>query len=80
MNVTLTNAELSVEIAELGAELQRIQDRQGRDWLWNGDPAYWKGRAPLLPFAVVLPTAAVAWEPSSVPLSKVPSAGRPRRQ
>ena len=48
MNVTLTNGELSVEIAELGAELQRIQDREGRDWLWNGDPAYWKGRAPLL--------------------------------
>jgi galactose mutarotase-like enzyme len=48
MNATLTNGELSVEIAELGAELQRIQDRHGRDWLWNGDPAFWKGRAPLL--------------------------------
>jgi galactose mutarotase-like enzyme len=47
-NVTLANADLTVEIAALGAELVRLRDREGRDYLWDGDPAYWKGRAPLL--------------------------------
>jgi galactose mutarotase-like enzyme len=46
--MTLANADLTVEIAALGAELVRLRDREGRDYLWNGDPAFWKGRAPLL--------------------------------
>ena len=46
--LTLANGDLIVEIADLGAELVRLRDREGRDYLWNGDPAYWKGRAPLL--------------------------------
>jgi galactose mutarotase-like enzyme len=46
--VTLKNGELTVEIASLGAELQRLRDREGREWLWSGDPTWWKGRAPLL--------------------------------
>jgi len=46
--VTLANGDLTVEIADLGAELARLRDREGRDYLWNGDPATWKGRAPLL--------------------------------
>ncbi len=39
---------LAAEISEAGAELVRLVDRAGADWLWNGDPAYWSGRAPLL--------------------------------
>jgi galactose mutarotase-like enzyme len=46
--VTLANGDLTVEIADLGAEIVQLRDREGRDYLWNGDPAYWKGRAPLL--------------------------------
>lgn len=46
--VTLSNGDLAVQVAELGAELVRLQDGEGRDYLWNGDPAFWKGRAPLL--------------------------------
>jgi galactose mutarotase-like enzyme len=38
----------SAEISPLGAELVRLQDAQGRDWLWDANPAWWKGHSPLL--------------------------------
>ncbi|WP_417308549.1 hypothetical protein [Devosia sp.] len=44
----LSSDELTVEIAERGAELRSIRDADGGEWLWNGDPAWWSGRAPLL--------------------------------
>ena len=38
----LENNRLSVEIAEMGAELTRIYDKKnGTDVLWEADPAYW---------------------------------------
>lgn len=46
--IRLTGPELAAEISELGAELVRLQDREGSDLLWSGDPAIWAGRAPLL--------------------------------
>lgn len=39
---------LSAEISPIGAELQILRDEAGRDLLWNGDAAFWTGRAPLL--------------------------------
>jgi len=39
---------LTAEVTPLGAELVRLADTAGRDYLWNGDPAYWSGRAPIL--------------------------------
>ena len=45
----LENARLRVEIAELGAELMSVYDKQNQtELLFNGDPAYWKRRAPIL--------------------------------
>ena len=45
----LENELLRVEVADLGAELFRIYDKEKeREVLWNGDPAYWSRRAPLL--------------------------------
>lgn len=48
MTVRLTSASLHAEISSLGAELTRLQDEDGRDLLWSGDPAVWAGRSPLL--------------------------------
>jgi galactose mutarotase-like enzyme len=42
------NACLSAEISGLGAELTVLRSASGRDFLWNGDPAWWHGRSPLL--------------------------------
>jgi galactose mutarotase-like enzyme len=46
--VLLRSSALSVEINPLGAQLSTLRDREGHDLLWDGDPAFWNGRAPLL--------------------------------
>ena len=46
--VGLTDGELSAAIDPLGAQLSILQDADGHDLLWNGDPTIWSGRAPLL--------------------------------
>jgi len=45
---TISSDRLSAAITTLGAELQYLTDGDGRDLLWNGDPAFWQGRAPIL--------------------------------
>ncbi|MEP7221940.1 MAG: aldose 1-epimerase family protein [Novosphingobium sp.] len=44
----LHSAGLKVSVSSLGAEMTALQDAEGRDLLWNGDPAVWSGRAPIL--------------------------------
>ena len=50
--VRIASPQLSAEISADGAELRRLQDEAGRDLLWEGDPQFWTGRAPIL-FPVV---------------------------
>ena len=45
---TIRNSAMTVTIDELGAQLQSITAADGTEYLWNGDPAYWTGRAPIL--------------------------------
>lgn len=45
---TIKNENLTVTIDSLGAQLQSITAADGTEYLWNGDPAYWTGRAPVL--------------------------------
>ena len=45
---TIRNQELTVTISSRGAELQSILDKNGFERLWQSDPAFWTGRAPLL--------------------------------
>jgi galactose mutarotase-like enzyme len=46
--LAIHSGELAAEIDPLGAQLSVLRDVTGRDLLWNGDPAFWTGRAPLL--------------------------------
>ncbi|MCR5239316.1 MAG: aldose 1-epimerase family protein, partial [Prevotella sp.] len=46
--VQLKNEQLSVVISEKGAELQSIKDANGKEYLWQGDPAFWPRRSPIL--------------------------------
>lgn len=47
-SVQISSPALRAEISPLGAELVRLQDSTGADLLWDGDPAFWTGRSPLL--------------------------------
>ena len=45
----LENEILKVEIASKGAELQSmVHTGFGIEYLWNGDPAFWAKRSPVL--------------------------------
>jgi len=46
--VSLSSGDLAATINPLGAQLSTLRDRTGLDLLWDGDPAVWAGRAPLL--------------------------------
>ena len=47
--VMISNEDLLVNITTLGAELQNIiAHNTGREYLWQGDSAYWGRRAPIL--------------------------------
>ncbi len=52
MNYIIENELVKVEISDKGAELQSIALKSdGFEYLWQGDPKYWKGRAyNLFPF------------------------------
>ena len=39
---------LTAAIDPQGAQLSELRDHSGQDLLWNGDPAFWNGRAPVL--------------------------------
>lgn len=45
--ITIKNDVLEVSISTLGAELQSIK-KNDDEFLWNGDPEIWKGRAPIM--------------------------------
>lgn len=51
MLYTLKNRELTVQISDMGAELQSVRGADGCEYLWQGDPAHWASRAPwMFPF------------------------------
>ncbi len=45
---TLKNELLEVKVVAMGAELQSIKDNHGNEYLWQGDPAFWPRRSPIL--------------------------------
>jgi len=47
-DIVIASSGLTVSVSPDGAELRRIVDADGRDLLWDGDPAFWTGRAPIL--------------------------------
>lgn len=53
---TLSNGILTVQVSELGAELQSIK-KNGHEYLWQGDPAFWGRRSPVL-----FPIVGSVWE------------------
>lgn len=48
MTITLKNDKLAVQLSEFGAALTSIKDKDGIEYLWQGDPEYWSSQAPVL--------------------------------
>ena len=46
--VQIKNEFLTVEINPFGAELYSVKSKNGFEYLWQGDPKVWSGRAPVL--------------------------------
>lgn len=46
--VTIGSGRLTAGISPLGAELPYLNDSDGHTLQWDGDPAFWRGRAPIL--------------------------------
>lgn len=44
----LKNEMLQIVVSEHGAELQSIQDAEGKEYLWQADPKYWGRHSPIL--------------------------------
>ena len=47
MVITLRRGALTAQADTLGGELVSLR-REGTEYIWSGDPAYWSGRNPLL--------------------------------
>lgn len=55
MELTVKNEKCSVTFSDEGAMLRSLK-KDGIEYLWQGDPAYWAGQAPVcFPIAGVLP-------------------------
>lgn len=44
----IENQHLRVQIASKGGEFQSIRDKNGREYLWQGDEATWTDKGPNL--------------------------------
>ena len=44
----LKNDTVSLTVDSCGAEMISLKNAEGREYLWNGDPLYWKRHAPVL--------------------------------
>lgn len=54
MDFTIQNGTLSLTVSDYGAQMTALQ-KDGKDYLWGGDPKYWDEHAPILfPFVARL--------------------------
>ena len=48
MVIELKSEQLRVQFNSFGGALSSIKDAEGLEYLWQGDPTYWSGQAPVL--------------------------------
>lgn len=48
MRTVIQNGTARAEVDSLGAQLMSLKNAEGTEYLWQGDPAFWGGRAPVL--------------------------------
>ena len=45
---TISNGIISVSVSNVGATVKSVKNEQGEEFIWQGDPAFWGGTAPIL--------------------------------
>lgn len=48
MVIELKNDLLTVQFKEMGGTISSIKDKDGIEYIWQGNPEYWSGQAPVL--------------------------------
>ena len=48
MKIALKHGGLTALVDTMGGELVSLRDAGGTEYIWDGDPAYWSGRNPIL--------------------------------
>lgn len=48
MTTTISNSNLSAQINHFGAELFSLQNRDNKEYIWEGNPAFWGKHSPVL--------------------------------
>ncbi|POY38910.1 aldose epimerase [Flavobacterium alvei] len=48
MTTTISNANLTVQIKHMGAELFSLKNNQNTEYIWEGNPAFWGKHSPIL--------------------------------
>ena len=48
MLYTIQNEYLTIQVNDKGAELWSVKDKEGTEYLWQGDEKYWRDKAPNL--------------------------------
>lgn len=69
--IRLHSDSLTAEVDPQGAQLSVLRNAAGSDLLWDGDPAIWNGRAPILfPIVGALNGGHYRWRGKRYPLSR----------
>ena len=48
MTTTISNSNLTAKINHLGAELFSLKNRENKEYIWEGNPAFWGKHSPVL--------------------------------
>ncbi|HQE33470.1 MAG TPA: aldose 1-epimerase family protein [Flavobacterium alvei] len=48
LTTTISNANLTVQIKHMGAELFSLKNNQNTEYIWEGNPAFWGKHSPIL--------------------------------
>lgn len=46
--ISLSNGTLKINISTFGAEIQSVKGKNGTEFMWEGNPDVWSGKAPVL--------------------------------
>ena len=81
--IELKSDQLQVQFQTFGGALSSIKDKDGVEYLWQGDPTYWSGQAPVLfPICGSVRNNTVVYEnkDGSHELGKIPRHGLVRKK